>query len=45
MWALLIFFLGFIPAIIYFFMVKKKSGQNGGASTPTQSTGGTDAPA
>ncbi|MDO8507534.1 MAG: PLD nuclease N-terminal domain-containing protein [bacterium] len=45
MWALLIFFFNFIPAIIYFFMVKKKSGQNGGTSTPTQSTGGTDAPA
>jgi hypothetical protein len=24
MWALLIFFLGFIPAIIYFFVVRKK---------------------
>jgi hypothetical protein len=25
MWALLIFFLGFIPAIIYFFVVRKKA--------------------
>lgn len=24
MWALLIFFLGFIPAIIYWFMIRKK---------------------
>lgn len=24
MWALLIFFLGFIPAIVYWFMVRKK---------------------
>lgn len=25
MWALLIFFLGFIPAIIYWFMIRKKA--------------------
>lgn len=25
MWALLIFFLGFIPAIIYFFVIRKKA--------------------
>jgi hypothetical protein len=25
MWALLIFFLGFIPAAIYWFMVRKKA--------------------
>lgn len=45
MWALLIFFFNFIPAIIYFFMVKKKSGSNSGTSAPTQSTSGTDTPA
>lgn len=37
MWILLILFIGFIPAIIYFFMVKKQIPRNGG-NTPPKNT-------
>lgn len=40
----LIFSFGWIVALIYFFTVKKKAGNAGGTSTPTQGSG-TDTPA
>jgi len=44
MWILLIIFVGFIPAVIYFFVVKKKipRGSKGGQLPPANATPPTD---